>query len=561
MAQPSGEPFSSSPSDGTIFTDRVLLALCVVGLCLRLIQWIWAPSQWLDEIAVSRNLLDRSTWQLMTGPLAYDQVAPKGFLLASRAAIAMFGSSDYVLRACPLVGALGAMVGFTYLASSVLRRRECRLAVAGFAVAAPLICYGATVKQYSTDVLIAVLAFTALLRVDRRLRSGLRPTVVDFIVGALAPWFSQTALFVVGAGGASLAAWHWLDGSPARQLRRLLPLLGVWALSSVASLLDARSSMSADTAQYMQVFWKDGFPPQGWRLVIAQAWPWNRLVEIFSDTAMFGLGYPFGQVYAGLALLGLVFLVRTSPRRATLLVAPLVVSVLAAVARQYPFQDRVLLFLMPVWFVGLGHAFGVIGRWISSKTAVQVLASGALAMPTVLPVVMTPPPYQFEDVKPVMAAIQAKASPADRYFVHYGGAVAFNYYAPSFGIAGSAVVVPPCKRGDTPSYYREIDRLRGEPRVWVFLTHVLPRTKEHDDILAYFDAIGLRRDALVRRPRRVQNDAARQTFTVEAYLYDLSDRAKGREITADGFPVTGPRTPLPDSPCGRGPNAILNTTS
>ena len=83
---------------------RKWLVVCViVGAGLRLWQYLANTAIRLDEIAVARNIVDRSLWDLLVSPLAFDQAAPKGFLLVEKAAISLFGSSDYVLRFFPLV--------------------------------------------------------------------------------------------------------------------------------------------------------------------------------------------------------------------------------------------------------------------------------------------------------------------------------------------------------------------------------------------------------------------------------------------------------------------------
>lgn len=539
--------------------DVFLVALCAIGIGFRLVQWVWAPSQWLDEIALSRNILDNPLWQLLTAPLAYDQVAPKGFLLVSRIAVGLFGTSDHVLRILPIIGAVVAMLGFTALADSVLRPQAARLAVAGFAFAAPLICYGATVKQYSTDVAVAILLYLVILRLDERVRSGGRADWTAFVIGTLAPWFSQPATLLLGAGGMMLLVRHGLLARPSR-VRQLVLVVGMWAVSCAVALLDGFRAMTPETAQFMHLFWANGFPPPTWGASLAQGWPWPRIAEIFGSDATFGLSYPFGGLYAAFTLLGLAWFSWRSPRVAMFFVAPVAVSILAAALRQYPFEDRVVLFLMPVWFIGLGSGFDGIAEWLPTHQNVRIAVSSLLAIPTLAPVLLTPPPYQFEDVKPVMAAIREKARVGDKYFVHYGGAVAFDYYASQYGITSTDVLIPRCNRGDTPSYYRAVDTLRGQPRVWVFLTHVLPFTRERQDILAYVDAIGTRRDEITRAPRRVQDDRGSTIFRVEAFLYDLSS-SKGAEVSAETFPVTGPRVPNPRVPCGRGPNAILKGLS
>src|SRR5579862_2263507 len=114
-----GDEELQSVSRATIV--RVLLiALLTVAAGLRLWQYLANTSAWLDEIALARNILDRSLWSLLTTPLAYDQTAPKGFLLVEKIAILLFGRSDYVFRFFPLVSSLVALLAFWRIVERLL---------------------------------------------------------------------------------------------------------------------------------------------------------------------------------------------------------------------------------------------------------------------------------------------------------------------------------------------------------------------------------------------------------------------------------------------------------
>ena len=63
-----------------------LAAIIATGAALRLWQYFGNPSFWIDEIALAQNILHRSLLSLLGEPLAFDQVAPPGFLAAARAA-------------------------------------------------------------------------------------------------------------------------------------------------------------------------------------------------------------------------------------------------------------------------------------------------------------------------------------------------------------------------------------------------------------------------------------------------------------------------------------------
>ena len=91
-----------------------------MGAVLRLMQYLADPALSLDELAVARNVLERNVWDLLVHPLAYDQTAPKGFLLATKLATSIFGASDYALRLFPLICSLASQIAFWRVALRIL---------------------------------------------------------------------------------------------------------------------------------------------------------------------------------------------------------------------------------------------------------------------------------------------------------------------------------------------------------------------------------------------------------------------------------------------------------
>ena len=85
------------------------------------------------------------------------------------------------------------------------------------------------------------------------------------------------------------------------------------------------------------------------------------------------------------------------------------------------------------------------------------------------------------------------------------------------------------------------------------LTHAVPPYRERDDLLAYLDKIGTRKDVLVVESYAV----GRIPLPAEAYLYDLSSATKLASSSADSFPLTGPNSANPRLHCGEGPHAMI----
>src|SRR5712664_1948954 len=67
------------------------LVLIMLGAGLRAWQYFGAAPLWLDELAIAKNIHDFGPWALLSQPLELDQSAPVGFLLLTKASVAVFG--------------------------------------------------------------------------------------------------------------------------------------------------------------------------------------------------------------------------------------------------------------------------------------------------------------------------------------------------------------------------------------------------------------------------------------------------------------------------------------
>ena len=134
--------------------DRILLrrlswAAVTVGCLLRIVQYLFDRSLWMDEAYLSLNVLHRSFAGLCRA-LDYHQGAPIGFLLLEKSAVLWWGGSEYVLRLLPLLGGIASVLLFYKLANKVLPANAVPIAVGLFAISPTLIYYSAEVKQYSS---------------------------------------------------------------------------------------------------------------------------------------------------------------------------------------------------------------------------------------------------------------------------------------------------------------------------------------------------------------------------------------------------------------------------
>lgn len=118
----------------------------------------------------------------------------------------------------------------------------------------------------------------------------------------------------------------------------------------------------------------------------------------------------------GLALGGFLVLRR---RRDVLLIlaGPLLATLTAAVAQQYPFRMRLVLFLLPTLLLTAAATV----QWIVDRTAARSNATGTAIvllalLPPLVAIVTNPPPYTVGQFKPVLAYVQSHRRPGDSIY-------------------------------------------------------------------------------------------------------------------------------------------------
>jgi len=132
------------------------------GVAVRFVQYLSNRSLWGDEASISLNIVSR-TYQELLEPLSYNQAAPPGFLTVEKLAVQVFGNSEYSLRLFPLLASAIALLAFYRLATHYTSQITAPIAIAFFACLPYLVYYATEVKQYSSDVAIAILLFLLLV--------------------------------------------------------------------------------------------------------------------------------------------------------------------------------------------------------------------------------------------------------------------------------------------------------------------------------------------------------------------------------------------------------------
>lgn len=477
--------------------------IITVGLILRVAQYAANRSLWLDESALTLNIVDRS-WEQLWLPLDYNQGAPIGFLLIEKLAVHLLGNNEYALRLFPLLSGLAVLVLFYAIAQRRVRPATALIGVGLVVVSSQLIYYSSEVKQYSSDAAIGLLLIAMALYADAKPASLWRAILLG-LSGAAALWFSHPAVFVLAGLGAGL----FLFRLRARDKRAIgmLALSGLmWGLSFVLVYVVSLAGLSRNSV--LNNYWQSGFMP-----LAVSRWRW------YLDTFLGMFDNPVGLPLAGLAavcfIAGLVGLWRSNRKLLAMLMLPLLATLAAAAARLYPFSGRLILFLVPL--MALVIAEGVTQLWTLTRTQSVIIGGAIILLLFAQPVVNAADnlmqPKRGEDIRPAISYIRQHWQEGDQLYVYYGARPAFMYYDAQFGFGDNDTVPGEAGRDNWSQYWTEIDRVRGRPRVWLLFSHVWQGNGVDEEKLFLFrlNQLGQLLDAY-------------RTGGAAAYLYDLSSK-------------------------------------
>jgi hypothetical protein len=521
----------------TITSRQVTLALIAAGIILRVVAYAANTPLWLDEILLARNIIDLPLGALLTEPLGLDQVAPRGFLLMERLAVVAFGPSELALRLFPFLCGIAGLFLFWRLAEALLEGPAVPIAVGLVALGVPFLKFGAEVKQYIVDATVATILLLIAVRL-RRDDSSTGRLLAAGVAGFVLSWFSQTSAIMMAAIGLAFAL-TWILDRDRRAWRVLLFTIPVWAFASVLTLLLGTMSMTPSTREFMQNFWAAGFFPLPFDGLGDILWFWTSGLTVFSEPTL--LRYRWPALFVLLALTGVGSLWRRDRFAALLVLCPVMIVMAAAVAQQYPFLGRLLMFIVPSTLLAIAAGIDAVRRLAMRlhPAAAALVVAACLAAP-LLALVQAPPPYRIDRTPEALAYLQQHRQPGDVVYVWPISKVVVNHYGPASGITPDMWITAPCHRDDVRGYLRDVDRFRGTRRFWILGMGARVFGPARTSVSRYLDTIGHKRDS------RVLPSMTFAAITLD--LYDLSDETKLRTADAESFPVV-PLNPLARPGC------------
>ncbi len=510
-------------------------ALIITGILLRLQHLLENRSFWLDEAYVALNLSFLSLKEiLLFTPFQGHQAAPPMlFLLVEKLNMGLLGNNEIALRLFPFLCAIVSIFLFYYLCRKILDRPARWLALAIFVFSEPLIYYSAELKPYSTDLMFALIFFIAYFPLRQSSLSF--PTFLSLgILGTIAIFFSFPSVFVLGPLGAILF-WEFASQGKKAELFKITVISFWWAVSFLCLYFVSIRVLFADRAFVKVLSFFDLFPPVPF-------------LEMEGTKDFFLLLYRNGIASLGIMplFLWLIFIFagivrswREDRRVFFLFLGPLILTLMSALLKKYPFLPRFLIFLVPaqLFFLAKGLLW-IVPRREKMRQGVMIV----IGLVLFIGLVKQGSPFWLKgreksDIRQVMRVLKQEYKPGDAIFFNRHAIYGIGYYHGILGMGRRKIPMVkidfPQERGDAMPqgnlavyFFDERGFLDGfvdikkeqkiafkswleNPRTWLILTH---NTETEEDLILY---------ALESRGKRKQSYQAKGAAL---YLFDLSQK-------------------------------------
>lgn len=525
-----------------LYTSKKLPWIIIgVAIALRLIRYLHNPSLWFDESVIGTDIINRSYLDFINPSPDWSSKHPFGFLVLVKFAVETFGNSEYALRLVPLIFGSISVVLFYKVARHYVKYETLLIALSLFAFVNPLIYQASNVKPYSGDLAFALIIFQAAIYMQS-VELSIKRIMITGLLGAIILWISHPSAFVLAGAGMGLTLFY-VKRKQWHVVGKLLIVFIIWAASFIAVYLNFTSKLidNIGFSTDLMMQYENAYIPFPPRSLADIKWIADSFLNVFD----FPVGLPFTGLAAVAFVLGCFSMYRRNPNDFFMLISPVVVTLLAAVLRRYPFNGRVIVFLVPFFLLFIAEGVEYMRKKISIRSVAPglILVGFLLAGPISWAAYHVKVPDSREEIRPVIQYIKDNWQAGDIVYVHYYPQYAFEYYTKvhpdRIAFAKDEYIVGIAPRGwyrtwrkqgvskyydpgdtalqtDTEilnKYIGDLNKLKGRERAWIlFSAPIFKDGMQEEKFFRYhLDKIGNRLDAFGR------------PGIASVYLYDLSD--------------------------------------
>ncbi|QDA62203.1 ArnT family glycosyltransferase [Hymenobacter jejuensis] len=468
------------------YQNITLYILILIGIGLRLFQFIYNRSFFIDELFLNVNIVKLDFWGLATRTFEYQQKAPLGYLWAVKLLTTVLGNSEQVLRLFSLLCGISSLFLFVPVARHFLRSWGVVIAVGVLSISYTFIYHSVEAKQYCTELTAAILAL--FLYTKYHDRTDLKSLLIWGVAGAILLWFSFSLIFIA----AGIAGAVCLDALLRKEWRRFFMLLipfTLWLVSfGVLYFLFVRKFH--ESAWLIDFFKRvdDAFMPLPPASVSDLTWlvrkPYSLLdrplglMLYFEPNADHSFLYYFlrmGWLYAPTIVLGAVLMLRKNRLNFSVLVLPVLLTMAASGLKVYPFHQRFLLFLGPVFLLMLAYGFERFCALFPRRYSLVALGLLLVLTPALVNSAeqVNDPHQVIKDYnREVVLFVNQNYKPGDAVYVYWNMRQAYEFYKAANYLKFNAIEASYVKnKSRNPADYinhlkPDFKGFKGKKRLW-----------------------------------------------------------------------------------------------
>ena len=373
------------------WATKLLFAIVLVGVGLRVRELLAFRSLWLDEIALILQTKGSSYERIFRSGVGGNQGAPALYLITSRWLLGTIHSMELGARLLPFLAGLGFLLTALGVSRAVFDDNRERVVFLLLCATSPLLIqYSTEGKHYMLETLVASLLLLAFLRYQ----SGELPHTQMGLLGALSVWCAHCAPVILCAGGIVRIAQE-LQRKRYKQCLIIVAIAAFWLASFTIHAITNLSGLLSNNA--LRLYWGHGLAP--WKKGPLAVATWS--YDVWAHFMRYAL-LPF-QLFHGdeerlsgwtpalsLFLLfvvaaGLIILARRRSAVTPYILALFVTAFCLSLVRIAPFSSRLLLYLTPFVFVCCATTVGA----CLGHTVIRNILGGTLAVLVVGPSVAT----------------------------------------------------------------------------------------------------------------------------------------------------------------------------
>ncbi len=480
-----------------LLSSRVThIAVVAAGVIFRAVQYFYNRSLWFDEAVVANKIGGYSFLELINGADASKSLAyPPGFLAAEKMMMLLFGGSEYVLRFVPACLGVLSVILFYFVIENILSAKARFVALCLFASSSSLILYSAEAKPYSGDIAWTLLLLLAVQKTAHKDFSA-RAMVLLGVLGMVLPWFSYPAIFTLAGVWLTLAAMKAFQGKWG-ELGRVI-IAALWGLGAfgVNYFLIIRTFRGQTfLGEYWSNFFLPVFPVSAKNLIFHYT--------IFQDVFRYYLHLRVPFISSLLFLAGCREMFLRKRDDFFLLMGPVGVTLLASVLHIYPFFERLILFLMPVYVIFIGGGVDYLLRVVPRGTTVLILILIFVAPAFCSECLRLKDPqiYFFEESRPVVQYIKENKQQDEPVFVFEDAVPPFQYYSKRMNFLQGQELPDAFLTFSRNNIEEKMGELPAGAKVWMFRTHASPDDNAY--IMKTMNDVARRLDGFSRKGARV----------------------------------------------------------